>query len=210
MKKNILVLLAIISMQFSLLAQNENDPKTLFDDMKSVKIGFAISPYYQFTQMDKVGVSIIGLRGGIVFNDKISAGGFYSLSINEFVPKSETDTRVYMDYRAGGGFVEYTFWSNKLAHLTIPLYIGVGHVEMDWKDGYSDNGEYPPYGDKTFFLIEPSACLEINIHKFIRLNAGIGYRIVGNMTYRNFDQSALMGFTGNIGLKMGLFKSNRK
>jgi hypothetical protein len=209
MKKSIIVLSALLTMHFALPAQNVKETQTLSDSLKSVKIGFVISPYYQYTQIDKVGVSIIGLRGGIVFNDKLSVGAFYSMSINEFVPASETDTRVYMDYRAGGGFLEYTLWSHKLAHLTIPLFIGAGHVEMDWKDDYADNSEYL-YGDRSFFIIEPSACLEINLHKIIRFDIGLGYRIASNMTYRNFDQSALMGFTANIGLKVGIFELSKK
>jgi hypothetical protein len=204
MKESILVISALLSMPFALFAQNEKDTQTLYEDL-SLKSGFMISPYNQFTQIDRSAVSVFGLRGGIVFSDKLSIGGFYSTSTNEVTPKSETDSRVYMDYVVGGGFVEYTLWSHRLVHLTLPLFIGVGAVEMDWKDDYSDNEDYP-YGEKSFFVIEPSTALEINLHKLIRLDAGVGYRIVGDFTYRNFDYSALMGFSGNIGLKLGIFQ----
>jgi hypothetical protein len=209
MKKNVMVTAALLCMQFALYAQSEKETRALFNDFRFSNIGFMASPYYHYSEIDGSGTSVLGFRGGILFNDKLSVGGFYSFSVNEIVPKSETDPRIYMDYRVGGGFIEYTFWPDKLVHLTIPLFIGGGEVEMDLKDSYSGNDQNL-YGEKFFFIIEPSANLEINLHKFLRLNAGVGYRMASNMTYRNFDQSALTGFTGNIGLKLGLFKRNKR
>jgi hypothetical protein len=114
-----------------------------------------------------------------------------------------------MDYKSWGGVLEYTLWSDKLVHLTIPVWIGGGEVEMDRKDNFGDINPNP-YGEQYFFVVEPSAMLEINLHKYVKLNAGIGYRAVSNMTYRNFDQSALIGITGNVGLKIGLFNTCKK
>jgi hypothetical protein len=78
--------------------------------------------------------------------------------------------------------------------------MGYGEVQMDNEIG--DVG----LGEANFFQIEPSALLEINLHKNIRFNLGAGYRIVGQMNYRNFDQSDLSGFTGYAGLKFGLLR----
>jgi hypothetical protein len=205
MKKHTMILAALLCMQFILYAQGEKETKTLFNNLKMSKIGFMVSPNYEYSEIDGAGASVLGFRGGILFNNKLSVGGFYLLSINDFIPESETDQDVYMDYRALGGFIEYTLWPDKLVHLTLPLFIGGGEVEMDMKGSYSGNGQNP-YGEKSFLIIEPSADLEINLHKFLKLNIGFGYRIINNMTYRNFDQSALTGFTGNIGLKIGMFK----
>jgi hypothetical protein len=203
-----LLLIALLCMQFALYAQSEKETQTLFNDLKFSNIGFMASPYYHYSKIDGAGASVLGFRGGILFKGKLGVGGFYSFSVNEIMPESESDLSVYMDYRAFGGFIEYTLWSEKLVHLTIPIFIGGGEVEMDLKDSYSGN-DGNPYGERSFFIIEPSACLEINLHKFLKLNAGVGYRMANNMTYRNFDQTALTGFTGNIGLKMGLFKRNK-
>jgi hypothetical protein len=61
-------------------------------------------------------------------------------------------------------------------------------------------------GESNFLVVEPSALLEINLHKYVRLNVGGSYRVVGDMTYRNFDQSALSGLAGHVGLRFGLFR----
>lgn len=105
-----------------------------------------------------------------------------------------------MDYWSAGGFVEYTAWSNKLAHITLPIYFGAGEVEMD------NEIEEIELGESTFFQVEPAALLELNISKYIRLNAGAGYRFVSNMNYRTLDQSNITGITGYLGLKIGLFR----
>jgi hypothetical protein len=209
MKKYMLILFALLSMQSALYAQDKQETQTLFNGLKFSGIGFMALPYYQSSQIDKVGVSIVGIRSGILLNDKLSIGGFYSLSVNEIIPKSETDLSVYMDYKAWGGFVEYTVWSTQLVHLTFPLLIGGGAVEMDKKDNYSGSNQNP-YGEQYFFSWEPSVFFEINLHRFVKLDAGIGYRMVNDMTYRNFNQSSLIGLTGSIGVKIGWFDRTNK
>jgi len=69
----------------------------------------------------------------------------------------------------------------------------------------NENGD-AELGEANFFQVEPSALLEVNLHKNVRLNVGAGYRFVRQMEYRNFNQSDISGMTGYIGLKFGLFK----
>ncbi|MFT5595532.1 MAG: hypothetical protein ACI8QH_000313 [Flammeovirgaceae bacterium] len=69
----------------------------------------------------------------------------------------------------------------------------------------NENGE-TDLSESTFFQIEPAALIEVNLHKYARFNMGAGYRFVGEMNYRNFNQSDILGLTGYVGLKFGLFK----
>ena len=150
--------------------------------------------------MDQSSTTLLNVRGGINLKDKFSFGLFYSTSLNEIRPRSEVIPNIYMDYRSFGGFIEYTLLAKKAIHLSFPVYVGYGEVEMDNEQGSARLGE------SNFFQIEPSALLEVNLHKHIRFNAGAGYRIIGNMEYRNLNQSNLSGITGYVGLKFGLFK----
>lgn len=198
MKKYLLFLGTLLALATA-FGQN-GEPATLFDGGQGSKLGFMIAPSYGFTRMDEVGVSLAGVRGGLVLGDRFTAGGFFHLSVNDFVPVSEIEPNLYMDYRAGGGLLEYTLFSDRLFHLTIPLLIGVGEVEMD-----SESGS-PGLGESNFFLLEPAALLEVNLHKNVRLNLGAAYRFIGDMTYRNLDQRDLAGLTGQVGLKFGMFR----
>lgn len=150
--------------------------------------------------MDGSTTSLINLRGGLNVKDKFSVGAYYSLALNEINPTSETVSGIYMDYWTVGGFLEYTLLAKKLVHVTFPLFVGYGEVQMDNERG--DAG----LGEANFFQIEPSAMMEVNLHKNIRLNLGAGYRFVGSMNYRNFDQRDISGVTGYLGLKFGLFR----
>lgn len=206
MTKNVissLLLICFIFFQGALSAQDDGAAKTLFGDgapLSTKDLGFFIAPAYGITQMDGGAASLAHLRAGLVIKDRFSIGGYASVSMNEIRPQSETVPGVYMDYWSVGGFAEYTVLSRKILHLTFPLYVGYGEVEMD-NDG-SDAG----LGEANFFQIEPSALLELNLHKYARLNLGAGYRIVGQTNYRGFDQSDISGLTGYIGLKFGLFR----
>lgn len=189
--------------QSHLLAQNTDDTQTLFKKGSSINtknLGFFVAPIYGITQMDGSTASLFNLRGGITVKEQYTIGAYFSTSLNQINPQSETVPNIYMDYWSAGGFVEYTLLQKKLYHLTFPFYIGYGEVQMD-----NDNGD-AGFGEATFFQIEPSALLEVNLHKNIRFNIGAGYRFVGEMDYRNFDQSNLSGLTGYVGLKFGLFR----
>lgn len=199
----ILLLLLCAAFQSNLTAQQEGEVKTIFGNdgpLRSDDLGFMIAPSLGITQMDGSSAAIFNLRGGVNLKDKLSLGGYFNVSLNEIRPESETLTDVYMDYWSAGGFLEYTLFSKSIVHLTLPLYIGYGEVEMDNERGLEDLGE------ANFFQVEPSALLELNLHRFVRFNLGAGYRLVSEMNYRNFNQSDLSGLTGYLGLKFGLFR----
>lgn len=203
MNNKIIVALAFACLtiaQNNLFAQEKT--QTLFNSGKPVSfkdVGFFVAPSVGFTQMDGDAVSLFNLRAGVNLKDKIAVGGYFNTSMNQIKPVSETVPNVYMDYWSAGGFVEYTVLSRKAFHVTFPLYIGYGEVEMDNENGSAGLGE------AGFFQIEPSAMLEVNLNKYVRFNAGAGYRVIGQMDYRNFNQSDISGLTGYVGLKFGLF-----
>lgn len=106
-----------------------------------------------------------------------------------------------MDYRAGGLLIEYTLLPKKVFHLTFPLQVGIGEVEMDNNRGSANLGE------ANFFKIEPGALLEVNLHKFVRLNSGITYRYIGDVSYRNLTARDLSGIQLQVSIKIGLFRN---
>ncbi len=199
-----LSVLCLFIFQSNISAQETNEPKTLFGNgkLKSFNkedIGFFVAPAYGITGMDGSVASLFNVRGGISFKDKITVGSYFTTSLNEINPESETLPNVYMDYWSVGGFAEYTLLSKKVVHVTFPLFVSYGEVEMDNESGEAGLGE------ANFFQIEPSAMLQVNLHKYIRFNIGAGYRFVGQMDYRNLSQSDISGVTGFIGLKFGMF-----
>jgi hypothetical protein len=197
----VIVLLSAVSMARS---QDVGDAQTLFGGnarFQMEDIGFAIAPSIGLTQLDGSTASLFNVRGGLNLNDVVTAGGFYSVTLNQTVPQSELVPGVYMDYWSAGVLLEYTLFAKRLVHLTFPFTAGYGEVQMDNEEGDADLGE------SNFFQVEPSALLEVNLFKHVRLNIGAGYRFVGPMNYRNFNESDISGqLTGYVGLRFGLFR----
>ena len=165
MKKTVIPALIfglLSALQTNLVAQDDNQVKTLFDSdtpLNAKDIGFFVAPKFGFTQMDGSGGSLFNLRTGINLKDKLSFGAYFNTSMNEIRPQSETLPNIYMDNWTFGGFAEYTILSKKVLHLTFPLYIGYGEVQMDNENG--DAG----LGEANFLQVEPAALLEVNLHK---------------------------------------------
>ena len=205
MKKTFILVFAFSGILVSnpSLGQEQEEAKTIFGNGEPISVenlGFFVAPSYGFTQIDGANASLFNLRGGINLKDRLTFGGYFNTSLNQIRPQSETVPNVYLDYWTVGGFTEYSILSKKAFHLSFPLYFGYGEVQMDNEVGEAGLGE------ANFFQIEPAALLEINLHKFVRFNLGAGYRVVSEMSYRNFNQYNLSGFTAYAGLKIGLFR----
>jgi hypothetical protein len=184
-----------------IIAQENNDTETLLGDKlpQLSDLGFYIAPAYQFTQLDEAAASLFHIRGGISYKKQFNIGGFYNVSLNQIYPSNEVLPNVYMDYWNAGGYVEYTVLSKKLVHVTLPIYLGYGEVQMDNEMGELDLGE------ANFATFEPNLLLEINLHKYAKFNIGGGYRWVSEMNYRNFNQNDISGITASVGFKFGIF-----
>lgn len=196
------ILSALCLISISLSAQEDQPKSTIFGE-SSVNIedlGFFIAPQFGITSLDEDPASLFHLRGGITLKDRFSLGAFFNTSLNEVFPESETVQNIYLDYWAVGGFFEYTLLANRAIHVSMPLMIGHGEVQMD--DEMGNNS----FGEANFLQIEPAVLLELNLHQNLRFNIGAGYRIVNSMSYRNFDQSDISGFTGYAGLKLDIFR----
>jgi hypothetical protein len=203
MKKVLVIFLATCLSIGSLLAQDE--PETLFGSKLSLSnFGIMVAPGFQLTQLAGAGAGFAQFRAGVVLHDKLTLGGFYGELINDARPTSFANllpARAHLDSYQAGGFIEYTLHSSKLVHLTLPLSMGLLEMEID------EEGRDFDYEETKTFFVEPGAQLEVNLHRFARLHAGVGYRIMGE----KFENSpgvpdAGNSLTFNVGLKMGLFQ----
>ncbi len=203
MKKTIAIFL--LTWLSSTFAFSQESPETLFGKNFSLSnLGIMADPGFQWTQIGGTGAAFFQFRGGLVVNDKLTLGGFYGELINEVRPASFANTfpnRAHLDAYQAGGFIEYSLKSSKLVHLTLPLSVGIMEMEID------EEGRGYDYEETKTFFVEPGAKIEVNLHRFARLHAGVGYRIMGD----KFENSpgvpdAGNSLTVNLGLKMGLFQ----
>lgn len=192
-----------IGLSFSGLKAQEN-PETLFDgNLSFSNIGVFVDPGFQVTQIAGENTGFFFFRGGLTFNDKLSLGGFYGEMINDIRPASFENVlppRAHIDAYQAGAFLEYTLYSSKMVHLTFPLAVGIMELEID-KEGRDFD-----YDETKTFFVEPGAQVEVNLHRFARLHAGVGYRVMGG-SIEDFPGVPEAGnaLTFQIGLKMGVF-----
>lgn len=193
-----LALVALMPSRFS--AQSGEQPSTMFGNA-SFETGLFLSPSLGAMNLESSSVLFLNVRGGVILEDRFSFGPFFQTSLNEIRLEGELTPNSYLDYWVVGGFAELTALSKKIVHITFPFFIGYGEVELDGER------QELAYGESNFVQFEPSALVELNLHPNLRFNAGVGYRFLGSMTYRNLTSADFDGFTGFVGLKVGLFKT---
>lgn len=201
MKKLLLSISLLLSFATGSLAQGTETKETILKEVNLTQTGIMVASTLSASNWDGASVGIWTNRAGVVFDDKFSLGGFYSFSVNDFVPDSETTTSTYMDFKWVGGFLEYTLKAGKKAHLTFPVLIGGAELELD-----QERDSMSQFGEANFLMVEPAVLLELNLLKNLRFHIGGGYRIVGDFSYRNLGPSDLSGFTAQAGIKLGIFK----
>lgn len=202
MKKTLLTLIILFSVSFLIRAQDTQE--SLFgDNLKISNIGIMVEPGFQVTQLAGETAGYFQFRGGIVLNDKFTLGGFYGQLLNDVRPASfgaSLPPKAHLDSWSAGGFLEYSVFANKLFHFSFPLSVGVMEVEID------NEGRDFDFEESQNLFVEPRALLEVNLHRFARLNAGLGYRVMGSTIENAVGvPDAGNSFTFQIGLKMGIF-----
>ncbi|HUV13362.1 MAG TPA: hypothetical protein VMY18_06940 [Acidobacteriota bacterium] len=146
-------LAAVLVMCSSSLVQaaTQQDPKTLVDGKVS-KSGLIAFPEVKFSTVDGRFANFVGVRGGILLNDKflIGAGG-YGL----------TNVRTLPAMGYGGLVLEYSIQPQSMMHFSVGGLVGGGGVIWE-----------------SFFVAEPEARLRINVTNWFRLGFGGGFRFI--------------------------------
>jgi hypothetical protein len=202
MKINLLMLLFMIVL--NLTAQTNEEAKTAFGNEKT-HLGFFISPSCQFGKIVGSNAVVPGIGGGIILNHKLYLGLIYHYTASENTPTGESDSRFYLDQKWGGVRCEYAMMSGKVIHLTFPIEVGIGELELDLKDNYESEVITIPRNNASFLYLKPGIAAEVNLFKHLKLNFATSYRFVSDVTFRNLNQKDLKGIYYSLSLKIGIF-----
>ncbi len=219
--KKIMLTLALLATATLLFAQeteqkaNNNSINTLFGKSGQTKIGWEIGIDPGYTQFDRRDVWMGGMTVGMVINHNFTLGlmGRGWTNHNGMYYENVTDTAgAYLEGGYGGLLLEYTLYPASIVHVTFPVMIGGGGASYVTADEY-DEWEGEDWDEKCssildsdgFFVFEPGVRAEVNVLKFMRLNAGVSYRIVGGLDMVNTPSNLMNNFTATVGLKFGKF-----
>lgn len=220
MKTKIFLLLLAFAPSLTLLAQDDQtQPKTpgTQDEIKTifrksdhqVRVGYFIGPEASYTQFKGRDVFIGGLSGGIILNHFFSVGlaGYGILNSQNLWYDNIQD--MYGAYLYGGyGGVEFEFriLPSYPVHVNFPILIGGGGLVYNtWTYRHNSSYDNNTLDWDSFFVVEPGVMVELNLLKFMRLDAGVSYRYTPDLDLMNTSADLINNFSVNLALKFGKF-----
>jgi hypothetical protein len=188
---------------------NGDEMKTLFKKNEKIKVGWFVGIDPGYTQFRSKDTWLVGLSTGVIINHNFILGltGRAWPKTDQLYFEDVADTGVYLEGGYGGLLIEYTLFPKSVVHVTFPVLIGAGGVNYVTckKDDDNLDDHHRKIDSKAFFVVEPGVRAEINLFKFMRLNAGVSYRYAPNFQLINTSKDMINSFTGTIGLKFGKF-----
>lgn len=212
----ILFLVSSITLFAQEEAENEKEMKYIFGGKGKTKVSGFGAPIMQFSAIGDEFAFLMGGGGAVLLNQTFYIGAFgeglttghYSQIDAPEVPKGKTR------FGYGGFWLGYIHKNQKPVHFGVSTRLGWGSIYYDINYNYSYNDyEYqadPTYLDNVFVFV-PQLEAEFNFFKWMKMNIGVGYRVVTGIdkTYNEeliFDKKDFNKPQGTITLMFGYFK----
>ncbi|WP_338791821.1 hypothetical protein [Bernardetia sp. MNP-M8] len=188
------------------------DPITIFGKNSTQRSGFFMAWDTKATKLIGEPAILTGGRIGWNVNGVMNIG-FMGQGLVPTVQKTissdvfqNQNARLLMGY--GGVTLEPVIGSRLPIHVTFPTTIGAGWVGYvkDWKHEKAyTNHEDDLLDDEIFFVLEPSAMVEMNLTKILRVSMGGSYRFTDDVKLLETSKNALQGFAFQFSVKLGRF-----
>jgi len=195
MKRSLIGLLLVGFFSFA----SGQDEQLISDKIESGGFG---APVWKVTQVNGETAFLTGGRGGWIINHAfVIGGGGYStlMDVNAGMPTSSNGEKLYLRMEYSGLELEYIHRSSKVVHWTVLALFGGGRLEIR---------EHEPdrtFAKDNFFVVDASLNAEINVLKWMRVNAGAGYRLVSGVDAEGLSNGDLGGPEAQVTLKFGSF-----
>jgi len=230
MKKLMTIVLTLaLSFSFtSIMAQEEM--KTLFGgDDRNVSVSGFGGIINEFSAVDGDFAFLMGGGGALLFNQKFFFGAYgmglttrhirnftrydYNLERNIYSPD------LYTRFGHGGFWLGYIHNSRKVIHWGANAKIGWGSVTLNDLKYPGNDYQWEKYASDNVFVVTPQIDMGVNLLKWMRVNVGLGYRVVTGLdkTYafedsdgqivqkEYFESDAFSNFEGSVTLVFGGF-----
>jgi hypothetical protein len=185
----------------ALPSPQRDEPETLADNDGNFRhIKFYGAPAFGITSVDGGVAPMFGVRGALRLDRRFGIG----FAANGFETLRDGD-RQRLGGGYGGALFEYVLHSNRFAHAMFDTTVGGGAWCPRTPD-YDDEHAYDDCDDpKSFFALEPTVNLEINVTHFMRFAVGGGYRVAHASERDGIGTEELSGFVGRAAVQFGRF-----
>jgi hypothetical protein len=196
--KNFIFIFVIFAVSTTVFSQ-EREYQTILDN-QDLRISGMGGPLMQFTSVAGEFGHMMGGGGAVLLNNFYFGG--YGLGLTNAIPDYVNDNpsdRLTLGH--GGFWIGYSLFGQKPIHVSFSSLIGWGEFGIMQYEGY-----YPFIRDKIF-VVAPTAEVELNLTRYLRIGGGISYNLYTMMDesmhgYRSSDISAPAGF---LSFKFGWF-----
>ncbi|MGZ6143731.1 MAG: hypothetical protein ACXWLM_10345 [Myxococcales bacterium] len=201
MKRAILVVAALVAAR---AAAEEKGPEPEVVVSGNVEHGGYGGPEMRISSVRGEGAVFVGGRGGWIIDHRFVIGGAgYGLASRIGAPDAAQPAtgRYDINFGYGGPFIEAIILPRRLWHLSLTSLFAAGGVS------YAEHGVQNPgtLSTSTVFVWEPSATLELNVVKFMRVDLGVGWRLVRGVDLTALKNTDVGGFSGVLAFKFGKF-----
>jgi hypothetical protein len=166
--------------------------------------GWYIAPSFGATGINGHAGYLTGLRGAWVVNRTFGvglAGTGFGWDVYRSDSLTSPERRMAGGY--GGLLLQYNLADDRLVHGFVDTTIGGGAACYDIRDA---NRSDSCQSARAFFAFEPSANVEINVTRFMRVAVGAGYRLALTDTMdKGLTSSDLSGLVARTNLEFGQF-----
>jgi hypothetical protein len=174
------------------------DEQLIGDKIESGGFG---APVWKTTQLNGELAFLSGGRGGWIVNHTlvIGGGGYGTLTDVQTSLVSGDGNKLYLRMEYSGFELEYIRHSSRLVHWTVKTLFGGGRIQLREHDPgrlvKSDN----------FFVADANVNAELNVLKWMRVNAGAGYRLVFGIETEGLGNGDIGGPEAQVTVKFGKF-----
>lgn len=192
----------ILLLSFFLIANAQQE--TLLDG--DVTFGGFGGPVVKFSAINGKFAVFPGGRGAAIINHQFTFGGAgYGLAnyIEAKKPYKQTDIKQYYELGYGGIDLGFFFNPDKLINFYFHTLIGAGSVmyKLHNPNNYSDVDKYTT----NFFALEPEAEVVLNVTKWMKVSAGVSYRILGGFEFDGLKNTDFMFPAAHLAFSFGAF-----
>ncbi|OJJ22211.1 hypothetical protein BKI52_09235 [marine bacterium AO1-C] len=189
--------------------QTQNEPATLFGNIKQVNIRGFGGPMVALTTLDGAATLSIGGGGAVLINN-FFIGGYGLSTVSSNVQRRVSGEDLYLKTSQGGFWLGYDFTPSSLIHFTTSTRLGWGRLrlyrEINSLTFPNDNEDRSVFTE-GFGVITPELGIEVNLTRFMKVAFTGGYQIAFSNNFKTDAVSAidLNGALGAITFKFGWF-----
>jgi hypothetical protein len=232
MKKYLTITMALMLCLSLTSTQAQEEMQYLFGGKdKDVSISGFGAIFNEFSAVDNDFAFLMGGGAALLVDQRFFLGaygmGLTTRHMNSYwrydynLEKNIYSGDLYTRFGHGGFWLGYIHNPKKAIHWGANLKLGWGSITLnELENPGSDYYKWKNYDADNVFVVTPQFDMGLNLLKWMRVNVGVGYRLVTgvNKTYLYlpdgattpvekpyFDSNAFSNFTGNITLAFGWF-----